>query len=321
MARLRRTLCALLLVGFAGPAAADSWPTKPVKFIVPAPAGTAPDIIARLISDRIAVPLGQRVIVDNPPGAGGIPGMSAFVRSPADGTTFALVAASTVTLTPYLFKDPQFDVDRDLLPVAAVGTSPMMIAVGTQSGITSLSDLIRRAKAQPGKIAFAFPLLNSVPHLTGYMLDRAAGIELYPVAYNGSTASVTATVSGESLMTIDGLPPLVPQVKAEQLRALAVTSRQRLPGYQDVPAVAEMLPGFESIGWFAVFAQTGTPPAVVARLNREVNQAIQVPEIVSRLAELGVYPNPGTPDALAGFLAAQRREWKQVVDAVGLQPQ
>jgi len=310
---------ALLLVPVA--AQAQAWPAKPIKFIVPAPAGTAPDIIARLTADKLYPALGQRVVVENRPGAGGIPGIGALIRSPADGYTFALVPASTVTLTPYLFKDPQFDVDRDLVPVAAMGMSPMMIAVGAKSGITSLTQLIAAAKAQKGKVTFAYPLQNSVPHLTGYMLDQAAGVELYPVVYNGSIAAVTAVISGEALVTIDGLPPLIGQVKAGELRPLAVTSKQRLPGYENVPAAAEILPNFESIGWFALFAPTGVPPSIVGRLNQEMNAVTQMPDIVARMAEFGVYPNPGTPEALASFMRAQRTQWKQVIDKVGLQPQ
>jgi tripartite-type tricarboxylate transporter receptor subunit TctC len=300
---------------------AQAWPAKPMKFIVPSPAGTAPDIIARLTADKLYPALGQRVVVENRPGAGGIPGIGALIRSAADGYTFALVPASTVTLTPYLFKDPQFDVDRDLTPVAAMGTSPMMIAVGAKSGITSLAELIKAAKVQKGKVIFAYPLQNSVPHLTGYMLDQAAGIELYPVVYNGSIAAVTAVISGEAVVTIDGLPPLVGQVKAGELRPLAVTSRQRLPGYEDVPAAAEMLPNFESIGWFALFAPAGLPPAIVTRLNQEMNAVSRMPDIVARLAELGVYPNPSSPEALASFMRTQRTQWKKVIDKVGLQPQ
>jgi tripartite-type tricarboxylate transporter receptor subunit TctC len=220
-----------------------------------------------------------------------------------------------------MYKEPQFDVDRDLAPIAGIGTSPMMIAVAAGSGITSFADLLARAKAKPSGTAFASPLANSVPHLTAHMLERVAGIELYPVVYNGSIAAVTATVSGEAAMTIDGLPPLVPQVKADQLRALAVTSTKRLPGYEQVPAVAETFPGFESIGWFAMFAPAGTPRPIIERLNREINAIIATPDVVQRLAELGVYPDPGTPEALATFVAGQRKQWKQVVDTVGLQPQ
>ncbi|HTY69770.1 MAG TPA: tripartite tricarboxylate transporter substrate binding protein [Alphaproteobacteria bacterium] len=300
---------------------AETWPSRPVKIIVPAPTGVAPDIIARLVAERISTPLGQQFIVENYAGAGGIPGMSRLVRSAPDGYTFALVAASTVTLTPYLFKNPQFDVDRDLMPVAAIGTSPMMIAVGANSGITTLAELIARAKAQPGALNFGYPLKNSVPDLTGAMLNRAAGIEITPVVYNGSVAEVAAALSGEATGTIDGLPPLVGQVKAGTLRALAVTSRQRLPGYEQVPTVAETFPDFESIGWFATFAPAGTPPEVVGRLNAAINAAIRMPDIIERFAVLGVYPNPGTPEQLAAFVATQRRQWKAVIDAVGLEPQ
>jgi tripartite-type tricarboxylate transporter receptor subunit TctC len=321
MNRLMRLLSAGLLVVTTAAVHAETWPSRPIKVIVPAPTGVAPDIIARLIAERISTPLGQQIIVENYAGAGGIPGMSRFVRSAPDGYTFALVAASTVTLTPHLFKNPQFDVDRDLVPVAAAGISPMMIAVGAKTGITSLAELIARAKATPGALNFGYPLKNSVPDLTGTMLNRAAGIEITPVIYNGSVAEVAAALGGEATGTIDGLPPLVGQVKAGTLRALAVTSRQRLPGYEQVPTVAETFPDFESIGWFAVFAPKGTPPEIVGRLNKEINTAIQMPDIVERFAVLGVYPNPGTPEQLATFLTAQRRQWKSVIDAVGLEPQ
>jgi tripartite-type tricarboxylate transporter receptor subunit TctC len=324
MTRLGRLAMGVALLGLAAVSAnlqAETWPSRPVKIIVPAPTGVAPDIIARLIAERISTPLGQQFVVENYAGAGGIPGMSRFVRSAPDGHTFALVAASTVTLTPYLFKNPQFDVDRDLTPVAAAGTSPMMIAVGAKTGITSLADLIARAKGKPGALNFGYPLKNSVPDLTGAMLNRAAGIEITPVIYNGSVAEVAAALSGEATGTIDGLPPLVGQVKAGTLRAIAVTSLKRLPGYEQVPTVAETFPGFESIGWFAVFALKGTAPDVVSRLNKEINAAIQMPDVVERLAVLGVYPNPGTPDQLSAFLTAQRKQWKTVIDSVGLEPQ
>lgn len=325
MARVVRLLAAHLLVALAvisaAAAHAETWPARPVKIIVPAPTGVAPDIIARLIAERVSTPLGQPLVVENYAGAGGIPGMSRFVRSAPDGYTFALVPASTVTLTPYLFKAPQFDVDRDLVPVAAIGTSPMMIAVGAKTGITSLVELVVRAKANPGGLNFGYPLKNSVPDLTGEMLDQAAGIKLYPVVYNGSVASVAAAIGGEAVGTIDGLPPLVGQVKAGALRALAVTSLHRLPGYEQVPTVAEAYPEFESIGWFAVFAPKGVPPAIVNRLNEEINNVLRMPDVIERFAVLGVYPDPGPPGALATFLAAQRKKWKAMVDAVGLQPQ
>lgn len=311
----------VFLATVATGAAAQAWPSKPVRLVVPFPPGSAPDIIARLVSEKLAAAWSQPVVVDNRPGAGGIVAMSGFVRAPADGYTLTLVPASTVTLTPHLFKDPQFDVDRDLVAVANVGLSPMMIAAHPAAGVSSLTELVQRAKAQPGKLNASSPSVNTLPHLTTEMLNRAAGIELYPVPYNGSVGSATAAVTGDAVITIDGLPPLVPHVKAGKLRPIAVTSLKRLPGYESVPTAAETFPGFESVGWFVMFAPAGTPAAVVERINADVNRVTQMPDIVARFAELGVYPNPGTPREAAEFVNAQRGLWKKVVQDVGLKPQ
>lgn len=316
-----RAFAALLFAFLSAASQAQSWPTKPVRLLVPLPAGTAPDIVARLIGDKLTGIWGQPVVVENRPGAGGIPAMSALSRAAPDGYTIALVPASVVTLTPLLFRDPQFNAEKDVVPVAAAGLSPMMIVVNPASGIQTLADLIRTVKAQPAKVNFASPGANTVPFLTGDMLNRAAGIELYSVPYNGSVASSTAAISGEATVAIDGLPPLVPHVRAGKLRAIAVTSTQRLPGYESIPAANETVPGFESIGWFAIFAPAGLPAPVAERLNADVNKVMQMPDIVARLAELGVYPNPGSQAAIVSFYANQRALWRKVVADVGLQPQ
>lgn len=320
--RLAALLLAALTGLFAcGAVLAQAWPAKSVRVVAPYPPGVPPDIIARLIADKLAATWGQGVFVDNRPGAGGIAGMANFVRSPADGYTIAFVAASTLTLTPHLFKDPQFNVDRDVAIAAMVGTSPMMIAVNPGVPAQSLADFIRFTRGQPGKVNFAATLLNSVPHLTGLMLNRSAGIELYPVPYNGSVPAVTATVAGDAQIVIDGLPTLVQHVKAGKLRALAVTSDKRLPGYESVPTAAETLSGFESVGWFAVFVPAGTPAAVVERINGDVNRVAQMPDIVSRMSDLGVYPKPGPVKAAADFLQAERALWRKVVQDFNVQAQ
>lgn len=319
--RLAHALVAALLLVAACAAHAQAWPARPVRMYVPLPPGTAPDIVARLVADKLGGLWSQPVVVENRPGAGGIPTMSALARAAPDGYTIALVPASVVTLTPLLFKDPQFNADRDIMPLATAGLSPMMIVVNPASGIQTLADLIRTVKAAPGKVNFASPGANTVPFLTGDMLNRAAGIELYSVPYNGSVASVTAAINGEAVVSIDGLPPLVPHVKSGKLRAVAVTSAQRLPGYETIPTAAETLPGFESIGWFAVFAPAGLPAPVAERINADVNRVMAMPDIVARLAELGVYPNPGSQRAVEQFYASQRALWRKVVSDVGLQPQ
>ena len=302
-------------------ALAQAWPTKPVRLIVPFPAGAAPDVIARLVADRLGSAWGQAVFVENRPGAGGIPGMAALVRSPADGYTLGFVPAAVATLTPELYKSPQFNFDKDLVPVAAIATGPMMIVVNQSSDIKTLDDLLKTAKAQPGKVNFAAAQTNSVPHLTGELLGRTAGTSIFTVPYSGSAAASTALLSNEVTFTVDGLPALTQYVKAGKFRALAVTSRERLPGFETVPAVGETIKGFESLGWFSIYAPTGTPASVVEQVNRDVNKAIQAPDLVARFADLGVYPKPGTPKALGTFVQEQRTFWKKAVADLGLQAQ
>jgi tripartite-type tricarboxylate transporter receptor subunit TctC len=316
-----KLITAFVLATAACIAHAQSWPTKTVKIIVPSPPGTAPDIITRLYVDRLAPAWGRAVIVENRPGAGGNVAMGVMVRGERDSHTFASVMATVVTLTPHLFKELQYNIDSDVVPVAMIGTSPMMLTVNPALGVNSVADLVKLAKSQPGKLNFALPLLNSVPHLAGEMLSTAAGVKFYPVAYNGSVAAVTATMTGESQLYIDGLPPQVAQVRAGKLKALAVTSTARLPGFESLPTLSESYPGLKAIGWFGVLAPAGTPPEVIAKVNADVNRAIQIPEVVQRFAELGVYPEPGSPQAAADFMKAERTLWAKAVRDAGIKPQ
>jgi tripartite-type tricarboxylate transporter receptor subunit TctC len=315
-------LAALLgLAGGFNPAAAQTWPSKPVRMIVPFPAGAAPDVIARLVAERLRATWGQSVIVDNKPGAGGIPGMSALARAPNDGYTIGFIPAAVLTLTPQLYKNPQFNADTDIVPVAAIGTAPMVIAVNQSSDIKTLADLQKAVKAQPGKIPFAAPQLNSVPHLTGEMLRDAMGAPMLTVPYTGSPQAITALLSNEAVVAIDGLSVLLPNIRAGKFRALAVMSHDRLPGFETLPLASETFKGLESGGWFAIYAPTGTPPAVIERINRDINKIVLEPEMVARFAELGTYPKTGTPKQLGEFVSAERVAWKKVVVGLKLQPQ
>lgn len=302
-------------------ALAQGWPNKPVRLVVPFPAGTAPDVVARLLADKLSQGWGQGVVVDNRPGAGAIPGMAAAARSANDGYTIAFVPAAAATLTPYLYKNPQYSFDTDFVPVAAVGTGPMMIVVNASSPIHSLADLAKTGRAQPGKVNIAAGQINSVPHLTGEMLNRVGDMKLFTVPYAGSPAAVTAVLSGDATVTMDGLPGVVQHVKAGKLRALAVTSDKRLPGFEEVPTVAESYKGFESIGWFGLFVPAGTPPAVMEQINRETNKALAQPDLIRRYAELGIYPKPGTPAALKEFVGQQQSLFRGWIQELGLQAQ
>jgi tripartite-type tricarboxylate transporter receptor subunit TctC len=317
---MKKIILGLFLAAVASAAQAQSWPTKTVRILVPSPPGTAPDIITRLYVDRLTTMWGKPVIVENRPGAGGNVAMGALVRGDRDDHVFASVMATVVTLTPHLFKELQYNID-EVVPVAMIGTSPMMLTVNPALGVNSVADLVKLAKSQPGKLNFALPLLNSVPHLAGEMLGAAAGVKFYPVAYNGSVAAVTATMTGESQLMIDGLPPQVAQVRAGKLKALAVTSTNRLPGFENLPTLSESYPGLKAIGWFGVLAPSGVSPAVVSKVNADISRAIQIPEVVQRFAELGVYPEPGSPQAAAEFMKAERELWAKAVRDAGIKPQ
>ncbi|MES2509266.1 MAG: tripartite tricarboxylate transporter substrate binding protein [Pseudomonadota bacterium] len=321
--QLALTACAALLAIAASvqPALAQAWPNKPVRMIVPFPAGAAPDVIARLMAERLRTVWGQTVIVDNRPGAGGIPGMSALVRAPNDGYTIGFIPAAVLTLTPELYKNPQFNADTDIVPVAAIGTAPMAIVVPQSSDIKSMADLAKAAKAQPGRVTFAAPQLYSVPHLTGEMLGQIMGASLMTVPYTGSPQAITALLSNEAAVGIDGLSVLMPNVKAGKFRALAVMSRERLPGFEAIPLASDTYKGLESGGWFAIYAPTGTPAAIIDQINRDINKIVMDPEVVARFAELGTYPKTGTPKQLGDYVADQRATWKKVVVSLKLQPQ
>lgn len=319
---LRRGLLAAAVLSMGtGPVLAQGWPTRPVTLIVPTGAGSAPDVIARLLAERLGALWGQAIIVDNKPGAGGIPGMSALARAKNDGYTLGFVPAAMATITPLVYKTPQFNPDTELQPVATVATSPLLLVTHAGNGIQTLAELAQRSKAQPGKLNLAAPQMNSLPHLAAEMVNKAGGMGLYTVPYPNPPAAVTAVIAGDAVLTADGLPGLLPHIKSGRLRALGVSSAKRLPGFDDIPAVAETYPGFEAIGWFQIFVPTGAPAAVAERVNADVNRVTQAADVTARFTELGVYPRH---DSLAGardFFAAQQRAMKKLVNELGVTAQ
>jgi tripartite-type tricarboxylate transporter receptor subunit TctC len=317
----RLVLAALSLLALASTSAmAQAWPGKPVRMIVPAGAGAAPDVIARILGEKLAAAWGQGVVVDNKPGAGGIPGMSALARSAPDGYTIGFVPAAMGTITPLVFKNPQFNPDTDLVSAATVGISPLMLAVPAASGIQSVADLAKHAKANPGKINFAAPQLNSLPHLAGEMVSKAGAMNLFTVPFRAPPEAVAAVLSGDATLTVDGVPGLLQHVKSGRLRAIGVTAAKRLPGI-DVPAVAETYPGYEAIGWFQIMVPAGTPAAIVERINADVNRITASPEVATRLGDMGVYPRQDSVAGAREFFVQQQGAMKRLVTELGVQPQ
>lgn len=301
-------------------ALAQSWPNRSVKLIVPAGAGAAPDVIARLLGERLSQAWGQGVVVDNRPGAGGIPGMSALARSSNDGYTLGFVPAAMGTITPLVYKNPQFNPDTDLTSVATIGTSPLVLVANASSGINTLQDLARFARANAGKANFAAPQPNSLPHLAGEMVNKVGNMGMTTVPYQAPPAALAGLLGGDVLMTTDGIPGLIGQIKSGRLKALAVTSAQRLPGL-DIPTVAETYPGYEAIGWFQIIAPAGTPTAVIEKINADVNRIINAPDMLTRLNDMGVYPRADAPSVARDFFASQQKVMKKWVSDLGIQAQ
>lgn len=319
----RRAFAGCLLAVLASActyATAQTWPAKPVRMIVPTGAGSAPDVVARLLAERLAQGWRHAVVVDNRPGAGGIPGMSALARAASDGYTIGFVPAAMATITPLVFRNPQFQPDTDLAPVATVGTSPLVLVTLASSGIHNLGDLARHARAHPQKVNFAAPQLNSLPHLATELVNKMGAMGMTSVPYPTPPAALQGLLSGDVVVTADGLPSLLPQIRSGRLRALAVTADQRLPGLE-IPAVAETYAGFEAIGWFQVMVPAGTPASIVERINADVNRITSSPEVVARLNDLGIYPRTDSVASSREFFASQQRAMKRLVAELGIQPQ
>jgi tripartite-type tricarboxylate transporter receptor subunit TctC len=321
MPMLRIMLFAVALALVATDVTAQAWPAKPVRLVVAGAAGSAPDIIARLIADRLTQAWGQQVIVDNRPGAAGNLGTAAAARAAPDGYTFLFGQAAPLAMNQHTFKSLDFDPERDFVPVVGLGISPMMIAVNNDLPFKTVAELIAAAKAQPGKINFGTSSSRNIPHLTGELLNGMAGIKLVHVPYKSNAQAAAETASGLTQIYIDGIPPMAAHMKSGRLRVIAVSAAQRLPNFSDIPAVSETVPDFAFVGWFAIVAPTGMPAEVVAKVNGDINALVKAPDIASRLLAFGLYDPGGTPEDLARFLRAERTNYAQAVKAAGIQPE
>lgn len=300
--------------------ATSPWPTRAVKFIVPAPAGTAPDIAARIVAERLSRIWSQPVVVDNRPGAGGVVGLSVMKNADKDDHQFAFVPASTLTLSPYMFKSNAVDIVKDLAPVAFIGDSPMMLAVNSNSPINSFKEFIAEARRLPDSLVVASPMLYSVPHLTTLMLEMTSMTKLRPIPYPGSSQANAAVLGNEAQIVIDGLPALDALIKGGRLKPLAIFSEKRLTTHPNLPAVMETYPGFVVNGWFGVVALKDFSPALIERVNRDINSVIVNPEVVEKFKTFALFSKPMSAADFGAFLTRERTQWEQVLRAAGAQP-
>lgn len=324
----RRHLHALTLSALAlglGPLASHAqtpaWPSKPIRLVVPAPPGSAPDVIARLASEKIGRALGQSVVVDNRPGAGGIITMNHVKGSAPDGYTFAFAQAAVVTVTPFTYKEATYDMERDFDTVAIVGRTPMMLVANLNNPARTLADAIAQAKAKPDQVSIGNPTRTSIPHLAAEMVGMKAGARFQQVSFGSTPPGIQAVIAGDTQFYIDGAGALLPLVKSGKMRAIAVAADTVLPGLEDYPLASKTVPGLNVFGWFALFAPKGTPAAIVQRMNAEISQAQQQPDMIARFSDFGTYPTPGSVADAARYVKAENEQFGSVIKSLGLKPE
>ena len=298
---------------------AAEWPTKPVRLVVPGGVGGVIDIRARWLAEKLSPMIGQTMVVENRPGAGGNVGMEQVARSTPDGYTLVVIHQGTMTMNPHLYARPGYDALADFTPIARVGISPLMLAVNPSVPAGTVAELIALAKTRPGKLDFGSPGNGTPPHLAGELFRRVAAIDVVHVPFNGGGQETQALIAGQIAYTIEGLSLQAPQVQAGRLRALAVTGPRRVPSWPDVPTMAEAgLAGCEFLGWIGIAAPAATPRPIVDRLARDIAAVLALPESREWLSAIGAEPGTIAPEAFAAEIRAEHHRWGQVIRGAGL---
>ena len=298
--------------------AAESWPAKPVHIIVPFPPGSSPDLIARMLTDKLAQALGQPVIVENKPGAGGNLGTGLVAKAEPDGYTLGLSIPGPLAVNTVLYKKMEYDPFTELAPITLVALSPNVLIVNPGLGVNSVKEFIDYAKARPGKLNYGSVGNGSASHLTMELLKMQAGLDIVHVPYKGTGQSVPALLGGQVSLILSALPSIESHVKAGRLRLLAVSTAKRSPEAPEVPAIAELgVPGYDFAPEIGILAPAATPGAVVQKLAAEIARAVQHRDVVQRFAQLGIAPVGSTPQAYAAVIRASDQKYARAVKLSG----
>ena len=310
------------LSGLAQAQTATAWPDRPVKFILSQPPGSGPDNVARLLSDRLAKSLGQAVVIENKPGGQNVIGAQAAARAAPDGGSFYFATTAALVTNRHLFKTMPYDPQKDFAAVAFIAKSPFAVLVRADSPITSMQDLITRAKANPGKLALANEGPRTFGGIIARLINARTRMEANLVAYASVGVAVQDVLGGHSEAVVADLASTAQLVKQGRLRLLAVTSGKRVAGWEAVPALSELLPQFEMVGWFALVAPTGTPAHVIQRMHREVNTLLADPDVAQRMLTIGPIAEPlASPEVVEAFLKQEHERWSEVAKEIGLLPE
>jgi tripartite-type tricarboxylate transporter receptor subunit TctC len=317
---MNRLIIVGLAVGCAAaalPAVGQTYPSKTIRYVVPFPPAGATDILARWVAEKITPALGHSVVVENRPGAAGGVGTELVAKSPPDGYTI-LMATAAQSISETLYVKQPFSFARDLAAVALIARVPNVMEVHPSVPARTVKEFIALAKSRPGQLNFASSGSGTTLHMSGELFKLMTGTDILHVPYKGSAQALTDLMAGQVSVMWDNLPASMPYIKAGRLRAIAITTAKRYPGLPELPTVAESgVPGYEASAWFGVVAPAATPREVVARLNTEINRAVNLPDMKERFSQQGATPAPGTPEDFAAWIRAEIAKWGKVIKASG----
>ncbi len=310
-----QTVSGLVLVCVASLASAQ-YPNKPIRLVVPYPTGGAPDILARIFSEKAQ--LGQPVVVDNKPGAGGNIGTEIVAKAPNDGYTLEMGTVNTHSINGALYKNMQHDMVKDFAPVSLIAYTPNLLVVNVNLPVKNVQELIAYARANPNKLSYGSPGIGSSIHISGELIQTMTGIKMTHVPYKGRQFAIPDLLGGSIQLMFDNMPSSLPLAREGKLRALGQTGARRSPAAPDVPTIAEQgVPGYDVMSWFAMFAPAGTPKEVVARIHAEALRVFKLPDVQEKLKTLGLDPVLSTPEELGKYQADEVVKWARVVKESG----
>jgi tripartite-type tricarboxylate transporter receptor subunit TctC len=315
----RRSAVFLILAAAAlgHPAFADTWPAKPIRMVVPFPAGGGTDIITRELTNKLTGS-GYNFVIDNKPGSGGNLGVDAGAKSAPDGYTFVMGQTSNLAINPTLYAKLPYDPVKDLTPISLVASSPLVIVASANSPYKTLADVVKAAKAKPGSVNFASSGNGTVAHLTAESFQRQAGITLTHIPYKGAAQGVTDVISGEVQLYVSSIPTLIGHIRTGKMRPLAVTSLKRVADLPDVPTVSESgYKGFEAVTWFGVLGPARLPKEIVLKLNADINRALKDPALAKKLGDQGADVVGSTPEQFAKLIHDDIPRWGKIVKESG----
>jgi tripartite-type tricarboxylate transporter receptor subunit TctC len=294
---------------------AQGFPNKPIRLVVTFPPGGAPDTLARIFADKAQ--LGQSIVIDNVPGAGGNIGADKVAKSPADGYTLVMATVGTHSINGSLYSKMPYDMVKDFVPVTHVASTPNLLVVNNDLPVKTVAELVTYLKANPNKLSFGSPGIGSSVHVSGELFKSLTGTSMQHVPYKGRQFAIPDLVGGSIQLMFDNMPSALPMAKEGKIRAVAQTGAKRSAAAPDVPTVAETVPGFEATSWFAVFAPAGTPRDVVMKLNAEIQRVFKLPDVVDKLKSLGLEPWLTTPEELTAYQQKEIAKWAKVVKDSG----